>query len=178
MSNSIQIVPYDPAWPDRFAREAAVLREALGEVALRIDHVGSTSVPGLAAKPIVDMQISVARLEPMAVFREPLEQLEYRFKLDPDFPDYPFFGKPPVPPRAYHIHVCAAGSETERRHLAFRDYLRAHPDVADAYAAFKRRIAPGYRVDVHGDREAYADAKSEFILPVQARALAEYAPGG
>ena len=175
MSESIQIVPYDAAWPELFAREAAVLREGLGEVALRIDHVGSTSVPGLAAKPIVDMQISVATVQPVDPYRTVLEHLGYRFKFDPEFPDYPFFGKPPVPPRAYHIHVCTAGGDEERRHLAFRDYLRAHPDVAAEYAAFKRRIALNYRLHVSGDREAYANAKSEFILPVQERALQEFA---
>lgn len=175
MAEAIPIVPYDPAWPDHFLAEAARLREVLGDVALRIDHVGSTAVPGLAAKPIVDIQISVAAIAQTARYREPLERLGYAYTFDPEFPDYPFFGRPAAPPRTHHVHVGAAGSAEEHRHLAFREYLRAHPEVAAEYAALKRELAPRYRADRLADRQAYCDAKSAFILPVQGRALREFA---
>src|SRR5215211_4266217 len=125
------MVDADPTWPARFAAEAARIRAALGPVALRVDHVGSTAVPGLAAKPIIDIQISVAQVQPMDPYRPALEGLGYLHTPYPD-PDgvvrYPFFGKPPTRPRAFHIHVAQAGSRHERRHLAVRDFLRAHPD--------------------------------------------------
>jgi GrpB-like predicted nucleotidyltransferase (UPF0157 family) len=121
------MVDADPTWPARFAAEAARIRAALGPLALRVDHVGSTAVPGLAAKPIIDIQISVAQVQPMDP-RPALEGLGYRHTPYPDADGvvrYPFFGKPPTRPRAYHLHVAQAGSHHERRHLAVRDFLRA-----------------------------------------------------
>jgi GrpB-like predicted nucleotidyltransferase (UPF0157 family) len=105
---AVRVVDADPTWPARFAAEAAQIRAALGPVALRVDHVGSTAVPGLAAKPIIDIQVSVARLQPMDSYRPALERLGYRYTPYPD-PDgvvrYPFFGRPPTRPRAFHVHV-------------------------------------------------------------------------
>ena len=176
MGDAIEIVPYDSAWPAHFDVEANRLRTALGAAALRIDHVGSTAVPGLDAKPIIDIQISVAEVRNADGYRIPLEELGYLYTHDPDFPEYPFFGKPHAYPRTHHVHVCTAGGPEEHRHLAFRDYLRSHADVAQEYAAFKRRIAPRFRAEVYEDRVAYADAKSAFIDPVQREALRLY-PG-
>jgi GrpB-like predicted nucleotidyltransferase (UPF0157 family) len=124
---AVRMVDADPTWPARFAAEAARIRAALGPLALRVDHVGSTAVPGLAAKPIIDIQISVAQVQPMDP-RPALEGLGYRHTPYPDADGvvrYPFFGKPPTRPRAYHLHVAQAGSHHERRHLAVRDFLRA-----------------------------------------------------
>jgi GrpB-like predicted nucleotidyltransferase (UPF0157 family) len=165
---AIRIVDYDPVWPAMFAAEAAVLRAALGAVAVRIDHVGSTSVPSLAAKPIIDIQISVATLVPMAPYRGPLEALGYLFVEDPEFPDFHFFGKPSTRPRTHHVHVCAAGSVHEHRHLAVRDFLRTHPDVAATYAAIKRALA----TDSPGNRERYIVGKDAFMQELEQRALA------
>lgn len=174
MSGPIEIAPYDAAWPGMFDAEAAVLREALGAVALRIDHVGSTAVPGLAAKPVIDIQISVADVNAAAAYRGPLEALGYLFTSDPNFPEYPFFGKPAAYPRTHHIHVCEAGGREERRHLAFREYLRAHPEVAAAYAGLKQQLAPRYQADVEADRAAYDGAKTAFIMPIEQQALREF----
>lgn len=171
MSPAIEIAAYDPAWPAAFEREARRLRDALGAVAVRIDHVGSTSVPGLAAKPIIDIQISVRRIEPMAPYRAPLEALGYTYLLDTDLPDYPCFYRPASHPRTHHVHVCEAGSLHEQRHLAFRDYLRAHPETAAEYAALKRGLAPQFDAEVPAEREAYCEGKSAFIETVQHRAL-------
>ena len=115
---AVRVVDADPTWPARFAAEAAQIRAALGPAALRVDHVGSTAVPGLAAKPIIDIQVSVAQIQPMDPYRPALERLGYRHTPYPD-PDgvvrYPFFGKPPTRPRAFHIHVAQAGSQHERQ---------------------------------------------------------------
>ena len=103
--------------------------------------MGSTSVPGLAAKPIVDLQVSVASLQPMDAYREPLRSIGYEhfeWLNEDGVDDYPYFAKPPEPPRAFHIHVAESGSFHERRHLAFRDWLRTHPEDA---AEYERRQA-------------------------------------
>lgn len=211
MSNAdpIVIVEYDPEWPELFWAEAGRLREALGPLARRIDHVGSTSVPELAAKPIIDIQVSVTSLvdspgggspsskkvrrfkttapAPIsggAPFRgaapssaprndagEPsygpwkaiLESLGYRYFHDPDFEDYPFLCRPPDWPHAYHIHVCESGSYHEWRHLAFRDALRADTGLRGRYADLKRRLAKAHSAATHESRNAYADAKGDFI---------------
>lgn len=155
----IEIVPYDVTWPQRFALEAARLREALGDVAVRIEHVGSTSVPGLAAKDVIDIQLSVAGFAPEARFREPLEGLGYVHREDPEEPAHRFFGlSDAAGRRLVNIHVCESGGEWERRHLTFRDLLRTRPDVAVEYERLKRDLAPRYEVV-----DDYADAKGDFI---------------
>jgi GrpB-like predicted nucleotidyltransferase (UPF0157 family) len=165
MPDPIEIMPYDPAWPTRFVAQAASLREALGPVALRIDHVGSTSVPGLAAKPVIDVQISVADFEPLDAFRLPLERLGYVYRADNPDRARRYFREAPGQRRT-HLHVRRAGSLDEQLNLLFRDYLRAHADEAAAYAALKRELAARFRED----RVAYTDAKSPFIWQVLRRA--------
>jgi GrpB-like predicted nucleotidyltransferase (UPF0157 family) len=164
---AIRIVPYDDGWPRRFALESERLWRALAAVATRIDHVGSTAVPGLAAKPIIDIQVSVSSLEPVDAYIRPLEALGYLYVFNPEMPDFPFFGKPPERPRAFHVHVIQAGGPHEQRHLAVRDFLRAHPDVARAYADLKHAVAGRHR----GDRLAYMAGKEPFLVELEQRAL-------
>jgi GrpB-like predicted nucleotidyltransferase (UPF0157 family) len=164
---AVRIVDYDPNWPQEAERELARVGEAIGEVAVRLDHVGSTSVPGLAAKPIVDLQVSVPALEPWVAYVEPLEAIGYLFVPFATAPEYHFFGKPPERPRTHHLHVCLAGSFEESRHLILRDYLRANPGEAARYEAVKResaRLHPQYRV-------AYMAGKEDLILELERRAL-------
>jgi GrpB-like predicted nucleotidyltransferase (UPF0157 family) len=163
-----RIVDYDPAWPVMAAAEQHRIRHALGELVLRLEHVGSTSVPGLASKPIVDLQLSVAAIEPRAAYVGPLERLGYLFVPAPESPDYHYFAKPPERPRSHHLHVCEAGSEQELRHLAVRDFLRAHDDEAAAYAALKRQVAERNPQD----RLAYIEGKDAYVRALQARAIA------
>ena len=125
----VEIVSYTDDWPRRFRLLAGDMRATLGETALRIDHIGSTSVPGLAAKPIVDMQISVAGFEPLDAFRLPLESLGYVFRADNPERTKRYFREPPGEPRT-HIHVRQRGSWAEQFALLFRDYLRSHPAEA------------------------------------------------
>jgi len=160
----IEVVDYDPAWPATFETEAARLREGLGDVALRIDHVGSTAVPGLAAKPIVDIQVSVPDVSDLDSYRDPLEALGYEYVYDPDFLEYPFFGWPTsAQPRAFNLHVCEAGTEWEQRHLRFRDHLRSDAAARDEYAALKRELALKHGNDIEGyvnDKDAFIKARS------------------
>jgi GrpB-like predicted nucleotidyltransferase (UPF0157 family) len=165
---AIRIVEYDSEWPIAASEELGRLGEALGPVAVRLEHVGSTAVPGLPAKPILDLQLAVASIEPSAVYVDPLEDLGYLFAPDPDWPDFHFFGKPPERPRSHHLHVCEAGSEHELRHLAVRDFLRAHGDEVARYAALKREIAARHPQD----RLAYIEAKETYMTALEARAVA------
>jgi len=165
---AIRIVAYDPEWPARAVAEIQRIRTELGDVALRLDHVGSTAVPGLAAKPIIDLQMSVAAIDPLDPYRKPLERLGYLFVPDPDSPDFHFFAKPADRPRTHHLHVCESGSEHERRHLAVRDFLRAHPDEAASYGALKGKVAAEHPED----RLAYIEGKEASMAALEARALA------
>jgi GrpB-like predicted nucleotidyltransferase (UPF0157 family) len=170
---AVRIVEYDPAWPARAAEELRRLEQALGPAAVRLEHVGSTAVPGLAAKPILDLQLSVAAIEPRAPYAEPLERLGYLFVPAPESPDCHFFAKPPERPRTYHLHVGEAGSRHERRHLAVRDFLRAHDDEAARYAALKRDVAARHPQD----RLAYIAGKDSYVAALEARAV-EWAATG
>jgi GrpB-like predicted nucleotidyltransferase (UPF0157 family) len=159
------VADYDPAWPGRFAALAAGLRTALGPVAERIDHIGSTAVPGLAAKPVIDIQVSVAALEPVTPFRRPLERLGYVYRADNTERTKRYFREPPGTPRT-HVHVRRTGSFSQQFPLLLRDYLRSHPQAAAEYQAVKLRLAARYPADRH----AYADAKVPYFWDLIRRA--------
>jgi GrpB-like predicted nucleotidyltransferase (UPF0157 family) len=174
----VLVVPYDPGWPERFEAWRGRLAGSLGPVARRIEHVGSTSVPGLAAKPIVDIQVSVADMENEDGYVPLCEAagLQLRFRDD----EHRYFHPPPGRPRDVHVHVCQQGSEWERLHLLFRDSLRVSATGRDAYVAAKYEAAR-----LWADQGiAYTEAKSDVILGLldQAEAWAEatgwVAPGG
>jgi putative glutamine amidotransferase len=165
-SRAFEIEPYDPGWPRRFETESARIAAALGDQVVRMEHVGSTAVPGLGAKPVVDIQVSVRSMVPRATYVEPLVQLGYRWALDPWTDEHEFFSRDKGGRQAFHIHVCGQGSEWERRHLAFRDWLRTHPDDAAAYERLKRDLAERHPRDTY----SYTDAKTSFIRDVEARA--------
>jgi GrpB-like predicted nucleotidyltransferase (UPF0157 family) len=176
MSETHTIVPYDPEWPSEFSAERARIAAALGTVALRIDHNGSTSIPGLAAKPIIDIQVSVCCLQPIETYAAGLTQLGYVHVPHTDDAFCPFFHKPPAWPHTHHVHVVQAGGAEERRTMAFRDYLREHPEVARAYEDLKRGLASEHRATDFSARQAYADAKTAFVTRITERALAKGYP--
>jgi GrpB-like predicted nucleotidyltransferase (UPF0157 family) len=164
---AIRIVDHDPAWRQLARAELDRLGAVLGPLAVRLEHVGSTSVPGLAAKPILDLLVSVARLEDRTAYVAPLSQLGYTFIPDPESPDLHFFAKPMARPRSHHLHVCAAGGRDELRTLAVRDFLSAHPDEAERYASLKRALAAAHPED----RLAYIAGKMAFMGELEAHAL-------
>jgi len=168
----LEIVPYDPRWPAAFDAEALRIRHALGPLAVRIDHHGSTAVPGLAAKPIIDVQTSVRALQPVAAYGEPLRAIGYVHVPDPDDAFCPFFHRPSRWPHTHHLHVVQAGGAEERRTLAFRDYLRAHRDAAREYEQLKQHLARQLVPVDRESREAYARAKTDFIERIIALAAA------
>lgn len=160
----VEIVPWDPGWPERFARWRRRIRDAVGEAALRIEHVGSTAVPGLAAKPVVDVQVSVPAVEDEGAYVPGIEAIGVPLRSREE--GHRYFRHPPGRPRLVHVHVCQAGGEWERVHLLFRDYLRAHPQVARAYADLKAELAARHATD----RLAYLEGKSGFIRDALAAA--------
>jgi GrpB-like predicted nucleotidyltransferase (UPF0157 family) len=163
----VGIAPYDPNWPGLFAALAANIRGSLGCAALRIDHIGSTSVPGLAAKPVVDIQISVVDFEPIDAYRVPLDRLGYIYRPDNTDRTKRYFREPPGQRRT-HIHVRRTGSFGEQVALLFRDFMRGHAAVAAQYAELKCALAQQYGTPEQ--RHAYTEAKGPFIWQAIAQA--------
>jgi putative glutamine amidotransferase len=160
------ISPYDPAWPARYEAESARIRAALGDQIVRVEHVGSTSVPGLGAKPVIDVQVSLRSMVPRSRYVDPLARLGYRWALDPWTDEHEFFSRDEDGGRAFHVHVCSTGGEWERRHIAFRDWLRDHPEDAAAYERLKRDLADRHPRDTY----RYTVEKSGFIRGIERRA--------
>jgi GrpB-like predicted nucleotidyltransferase (UPF0157 family) len=167
----ITVAPYDPGWPAAFEAEAIRLRTALGALALRVDHHGSTAIPGLGAKPIIDIQVSVAALQPITTYGERLAAVGYAHVPHPDDSFCPFFHRPRQWPHSHHVHVVERGGREERRTLAFRDYLRDHSDVAHEYEALKHDLARQLTGTNHESHQEYAYAKTGFIERVVALAI-------
>ena len=174
--HELEVAPYDPGWPAAFDAEAIRIRTALAKLALRIDHNGSTSIPGLGAKPIIDIQVSVAELHPIAAYGEPLRAIGYAHAAHPDDSFCPFFHRPRRWPHSHHVHVVESGGAEERRTLAFRDYLRDHPAKALEYEHLKRDLARRLAPITSESREAYARAKTDFIERIVGMALSDGYP--
>jgi GrpB-like predicted nucleotidyltransferase (UPF0157 family) len=162
----VTIVDSSPAWPARFAELAARARAALAPIQAHIEHVGSTAVPGLAAKPIIDLDIVVAPADvPTAITR--LATLGYTHEGDQGIPGREAFRWPDGEDR-HHLYVCRTDTSAYHQHIAFRDYLRRHPETAQAYADLKRALAASAT-----DREAYQAGKAQFIDAVTRQAMAD-----
>ena len=174
--DEVEIVNYDPRWPVLFNEEAKRLRAVLDpSLILGLEHFGSTAVPNLSAKPIIDILIAVRSLtDAQATLVEALRKLDYVYWADNPKKDRMFFvkGMPPFGSRrSHHVHVTEPHGEMWQR-LAFRDYLRAHPEESGTYERLKRRLAGEHQTD----REAYADAKSAYVESVMRKAVTEGCP--
>jgi GrpB-like predicted nucleotidyltransferase (UPF0157 family) len=163
----VWIVEPDPAWPARFEAERVRLTAALADVRHAIEHCGSTSVPGLVAKPIIDVLLGLHDWTDRARAIQAIVGTGYEHRGEAGIPDREYFRR--GVPRAFQVHMVAWGSEFWRRHVLFRDRLRADPALAQAYAELKRDLAERFR----NDRIAYTDAKGPFIH----RALGLEPPG-
>ena len=164
MSDPVVIVAYDRRWPARFAALRDRLAGALGPLAVGIEHVGSTAVPGLAAKPIIDLDVVIATREDLPAVIQRLRPLGYEHEGDLGVAGREAFTSPADGP-PHHLYVCAVESPALARHLALRDLLRVDPEAAAAYGDLKRALAVRFR----HDRAAYTDAKSVFIEALLAR---------
>jgi GrpB-like predicted nucleotidyltransferase (UPF0157 family)/chloramphenicol 3-O-phosphotransferase len=157
------VVDYEAEWPTRFEEIAAPIRRALGEIVVTVDHVGSTSVEGLVAKPVIDVDVVVHSNQELPVAIEQLRQLGYIYQGNKGIFGQEAFWWPPETP-AHHLYVVVEGTKPHVDHIRFRDYLRHHPEVAHEYAELKRRLAQQHRYD----REAYTNGKTAFITRVLA----------
>ncbi len=141
----LTIVPYRSAWPELFEQEAQVLRDALGKKALRIEHIGSTSIPGMSAKPIIDIMVAIVSYARSMALLPLVEALGYQFKPHDTIPERLFFSKEREPEiRTHHLSLAEPGSRYWKRHLAFRDYLRHHDQIAAEYIELKKQLATEY----------------------------------
>ena len=162
----IHLADYDPSWPVLYEREAARIRATLGPRVLLLEHVGSTSVPGLPAKPIIDILLVVPDSADEAAYVPPMEAAGYAIRIrEPDWHEHRLFKGPDTD---INLHTFSAGSSEIERMLAFRDWLRTHDDERDLYLATKRELAARHWVYV----QDYADAKGEVVEAIIARALA------
>ena len=174
MGDAVEIAEYDHAWPGAYERERAAILAALGDLVFAIEHVGSTSVPGLAAKPIVDIMIGLRTMANGERCVEPLERLGYEYKGEAGIPGRLYFRKLIDGLRTHHIHLVEHGCDFWKRHLLFRDYLRRHPQEVRQYQELKARLAAQYG----DDRIGYTEAKTEFIESALTKARARSDPAG
>jgi GrpB-like predicted nucleotidyltransferase (UPF0157 family) len=154
-------------WEQAFEIERRSLRELFGDAAIDIQHIGSTSVPGLAAKPIVDILLVVRALPDVAVMRPRLESAGYEYRENGSDDLQILFAKGPQEKRTHYLHITEFGSSIWRKDLAFRDYLRSHPDSRAAYQQLKEELALQYG----GQRAEYTARKRDFIASILEAAL-------
>jgi GrpB-like predicted nucleotidyltransferase (UPF0157 family) len=168
----VHLSPYDPGWPGLFEAERGRVEAAIGPwISGGVEHVGSTSVPGLAAKPIIDIMVGVKDLEEARGAFVGLAELGYlHAPYKPEIMHW--FCKPSVKERTHHLYLMQEDSSEWRARIAFRDYLRTDPETAHSYEQLKQELADRFR----NDREAYTRAKAEFIARVVAAAVPPQAP--
>lgn len=165
-TKKVIVTPYDPQWPANFEAIRRELAEALGSLALRIEHVGSTSVPGLSAKPIIDLDVVISDDSVFPEVKESLARIGYLHEGDLGIAQREAFcyqGKEHL--QKHHLYVCPANSRELRRHIVFRDYLRTHPDAVKRYSEAKEMAARLYPDDIDG----YIRSKSPCIEEIYAQ---------
>jgi len=155
--STVKVIPHNELWHQLFAEEQARLRDAIGGYTLAIEHVGSTAVCGLSAKPIIDIALAVQQISDAERCVIPLENIGYEYRGENGIPGRHFFGK--GEPRTHHLHIVEFDSDFWRNHLTFRDYLRQNAGVAAKYQKLKMRLAREYK----NNREAYTEGKAAFI---------------
>ncbi|MCE7744176.1 MAG: GrpB family protein [Candidatus Heimdallarchaeota archaeon] len=166
MSEKVRIVVYNPNWPEIYKLEKEKIKEKIDEYIASIDHIGSTAIEGLVAKPIVDILIGLNSLDDAQFCIPKLEELNYEYvpEFEDVLPDRRYFRKPPTDQgsRDFHVHMVEIKTYFWKRQLIFRDYLRKFPEVANEYGELKLKLA----ADLQDDREAYSEGKTDFILGI------------
>jgi GrpB-like predicted nucleotidyltransferase (UPF0157 family) len=165
----VKIVNYDPQWPVLYEKEKALIQKTIGHIIIGIEHIGSTAVPGLGSKPIIDILVAVNHLSGAEQCIEPLQSIGYEYvpEYEESVPERRYFhkGHPPKE-QHYHLHMVELTSDFWKKHLLFRDHLRTHPKFAQKYYELKKRLALKYG----SDREGYTEAKTSFIKSILAKA--------
>ena len=164
----IQVVPHDPSWPAEFKAEAERIRPVLGDLVVAIHHIGSTSIPGICAKPIIDILLEVHDIQQLDVLAPQLGDLGYEAKGEFGIPGRRYFRKHSTNGmRTHNVHAFGKGNPGIERHLAFRDYMISHSNSAEAYSLLKQRLAAAHPNDL----EAYMDGKDQLIKEHEAKAI-------
>ena len=168
MLRKVEVVSYDPNWAESFQAEADELRHILVQEVMAVHHIGSTAIPNLSAKPIVDLLVEVRDIEKIDAFNGKMSQLGYLPKGENGIPGRRFFIKGNELHRTHHIHIFQTGHPDIERHLNFRDYLIVHPEDARAYGRLKQELARRFPTDIDG----YVAGKDEFIKEIDRKAQA------
>jgi GrpB-like predicted nucleotidyltransferase (UPF0157 family) len=161
-SPSVVVVPYDPHWPVQFERLRSLLWTVLSDIALSVEHVGSTSVPGLAAKPLIDIDVVIPSPGALPLVVERLAALGYEHRGDLGIEGRDAFRTPADSPHRHNLYVCPQGSLGLRNHIMVRQYLRSHADKAKEYGELKLQLAKRFPHDIN----SYVDGKTDLILSV------------
>jgi len=168
MNRKVEVVPYDPNWVYAFQAEADEIRRILGQEVVAVHHIGSTAIPNLSAKPIVDLLVVVRDIEKVDAFNERMTQLGYMPKGENGIPGRRYFIKGDEVHRTHHTHIFQTGHPHIDRHLSFRDYLIAHPEDALPYGRLKQELACRFPTDIDG----YVAGKDGFIKEIDRKAQA------
>jgi GrpB-like predicted nucleotidyltransferase (UPF0157 family) len=163
----VELVPHQEEWKTLFEREEALIREACGDFALAIEHIGSTAIPNLAAKPIIDIMVGVRDLSEAEKFlRQPLEKIGYEYRGETGIAGRLYFRKGTATASTHHLSLVEKGGEIWRRHILFRDYLRANAEAARSYNELKKNLAIKFK----DRREDYTNGKTEFVEEILLKA--------
>ena len=167
LMKKVEVVQYNPKWREAFALESQRLGDTLGETVIAIHHIGSTAIPNIYAKPIIDLLVEVKDLIKIDEQNAAMQLLGYQIMGEFGIPGRRFFRKENTEGiRTHHVHIFEVGSPQINRHLAFRDYLIAHPEVAQEYSDLKRKLAQEYPTNIEG----YMDGKDGFIKEIDRKA--------
>jgi GrpB-like predicted nucleotidyltransferase (UPF0157 family) len=165
----VEVLPYDNQWPSKYEEEANKLRRIFGGQLVAIHHIGSTSVPGLAAKPIIDILIVIKDISLVDKYNQDMQSIGYEAKGENGISGRRFFQKG-GDNRTHHVHIFEVASPEIERHLAFRDYLRSHPDAAKEYGDLKRKLAQRFPYDI----ESYIKGKECLVAQIEKQAVEWY----
>ncbi|TVQ07773.1 MAG: GrpB family protein [Leptolyngbya sp. DLM2.Bin27] len=164
----VQVHPPNPQWPQAFAAEAAQVAQALGNNVVQVHHIGSTAIPGIYAKPVIDLLAEVHQIDRVEAANDAMAALGYTALGEYGLPGRRYFRKDDRQgDRTHHVHTFQVGSSEVARHLAFRDFMVAYPDYAQQYSDLKRDLAAQYPNDIEG----YMDGKDEFVKAMEQRAM-------
>ena len=167
MTRKVVVVPYRSDWPIQFQAEADALQQALGDEVLSIHHFGSTSIPGISAKPVIDILVIVRNIDVIDEMNGRLAAIGYHAVGEYGIPGRRFFYKGSEDERSHHLHIYQTGNPHILRHLVFRDYLRTHPAPARSYARLKEDLARRFPEDM----EQYIAGKNDFVKEQEKIAL-------
>lgn len=165
----IEVLPHDPAWKNLFQKEAVLLKSIFRDEAIEIEHIGSTAIANISAKPIIDILIEYRCIEKIDSFNERMIASNYKPLGEYGMPGRRFFVKIDNDIRLVNLHIWQSGHEDIKRHLAFRDYLHRHLDVAEKYSELKESLAKQFPNDI----QAYMNGKNAFIKKYESLALKE-----